>query len=133
MLLSVHPEYAESILNGSKRVEFRKTPFGADPDLVVLYATSPVKRVVGYFEVDNVESMATDALWRKYRGVSGMSIDSFRDYYADSQTGVALAVGAVCSLRTPMPLPTLLGNAPPPQSFRYLPLSAAEKVLQAAC
>jgi predicted transcriptional regulator len=132
VLLSVHPEYAESILDGSKRVEFRKTRFGNSPDLAVLYATSPVKKIVGYFEVDSVETMSVGSLWRKYGKVSGMSFNRFMSYYNGSRAGVALEVGMVRWLQRPMSLSALLGLATPPQSFRYLKGAAAGKVLRAA-
>lgn len=132
VLLSVHPEYAESILDGSKRVEFRKTRFRNSPDLAVLYATSPMMRIVGYFKVKGIDTKSVDGLWRKYGKVSGMSRDSFRSYYGDSKVGVALSVGEAKRLRRPMPLSSVLKPATPPQSFRYLPRAAAAKVLSAA-
>jgi len=45
------PEYAFAILNGTKRYEFRKAMFRKDVDKVVVYATAPYKKVIGYFKV----------------------------------------------------------------------------------
>ncbi len=51
-LFSIHPQYAEAILAGTKSVEFRRTPLADDVTHVVVYATAPTKMVVGIFEVD---------------------------------------------------------------------------------
>ena len=41
-LMSIRPQFAAAILDGSKRVEFRKRPLAADIGTVVIYATKPV-------------------------------------------------------------------------------------------
>lgn len=66
VLLPIKPEFARPIMNGTKTVEFRKTVFAQTPTHVVVYASSPVKRILGYFEVDAVDVDAVDALWAKY-------------------------------------------------------------------
>ncbi|WP_369009144.1 ASCH domain-containing protein, partial [Escherichia coli] len=47
VLLSIKPEFAEKILNGTKRFEFRKGIF-KNPQIstVVIYATMPLGKVV---------------------------------------------------------------------------------------
>lgn len=49
VLLPIKPRYATRIMDGSKRVEFRRRPFGRVPEWVVIYASAPVKQVVGLF------------------------------------------------------------------------------------
>lgn len=52
VLLSIQPEYAEKILNGTKRFEYRKAVTRNESvRTVVIYATMPVGKVVGEFEV----------------------------------------------------------------------------------
>ena len=46
VLLSIKPEFAEKILNGAKRYEFRKQAFAQPVEAVVLYATKPVGKIV---------------------------------------------------------------------------------------
>ena len=50
-LLSIKPEYAEKILKGEKLVEFRIVAFAQEVSKIFIYATSPVCRIVGEFEV----------------------------------------------------------------------------------
>ncbi|MDD8572078.1 ASCH domain-containing protein, partial [Escherichia coli] len=48
VLLSIKPEYAESILSGKKKYEFRKNIFrNKNVDTIVIYATMPVGKVIG--------------------------------------------------------------------------------------
>ena len=64
VLLSIKPEYAFKIFDGTKRFEFRKVIF-KNPDVktVVVYASSPVQQVIGEFEIENIFSYEPDALW----------------------------------------------------------------------
>ena len=57
VLLSIKPEFAEKILNGTKRFEFRKGIF-KNPQIstVVIYATMPLGKVVGQFRIESILS-----------------------------------------------------------------------------
>ena len=48
--LPIKPIYANRILEGSKRYEFRRTRLRQDITHVVIYSTSPVKKIVGIAE-----------------------------------------------------------------------------------
>jgi len=52
VLLSIKPKYAEMILSGEKKYEFRRAIF-KKPGIskVVIYASSPVSKVIGEFEI----------------------------------------------------------------------------------
>ena len=119
-LLSVHPQYAFAILDGVKRVEFRKTEFKRDVSHVVIYATAPVGRVVGVFEVEGIDRQTPQALWNAYRHVGGIEEGSFFHYYDGYLHGVALRVGAVRRLPEPLCLSALRPGLTPPQSYQYL-------------
>ena len=44
ILLSINPEYAEKIMDGSKKFEFRKRKCKRRVDKIIIYSTSPVKK-----------------------------------------------------------------------------------------
>jgi len=51
VLLSIKPEYAEKILNGEKKYEFRKVlPKNKSITKVIIYATMPIGKVIGEFQ-----------------------------------------------------------------------------------
>ena len=65
VLLSIKPEFAEKILNGSKRYEFRKQGFSKPVDMVILYATKPVGKIVGEFKLKKVHEGMLEQIWRQ--------------------------------------------------------------------
>jgi len=121
-LLSVKPHYANAILNGKKKVEFRKRKFGRAVSHVVIYATAPIMRIVGWFKVGLLHELSPENLWRKFSTVGGISRDDFRAYYSGVSSGVAIDVTAAQPLRKPLAL-TRISSSPPPQSYSYLPAS----------
>lgn len=129
-LMSIHPEYANKILNGTKRVEFRKWMFGNAPSIVVIYSTSPISQVVGYFFVDGIESSDPSSLWEKYNDAGGIHRKDFNNYFKDAERGIAIRVGKVHKLIKPVGLEDLVGSRRPPQSFRYLDYACCSKLLK---
>lgn len=119
-LLSVSPVYADRILSGMKQVEFRRSIFRDTVTHVVLYATSPVQRVVGFFEVNGIDEGPPSELWRRYQTTGSVNEEYFWAYYKGLARGYAIRVGRVYPLKVPVRLVDLCGIDGPPQSFRYL-------------
>ncbi len=120
VLIPVRPQYAEPLMSGQKRVEFRKKSFRARPSHVVVYASSPVQRVVGYFRVAEVDVAAVSDLWYRYSEVGGIVEEDFAAYYAGHDEGVAFTVAEVLALDEPVALEEIGLGSRPPQSFAYL-------------
>nr|WP_255392564.1 MULTISPECIES: ASCH domain-containing protein [unclassified Mycobacterium] len=118
--MSVHPRYAEGIMDGRKRVEFRKRPLACDVSVVWVYATAPVQRIVGCFEIDATITAPPRDLWRQFASVGGIDRADFDRYYAGSSVGSGIRIGNVVRLEVPMPLQELLPSGVPPQSFAYV-------------
>ncbi len=119
-LLSIRPAYAAAIMDGSKRVEFRRRPPAADVTHVVVYASSPVQRVVGSFDVVGLDRAAPDELWARWSVVGGIGRVDFDTYFKDSESAYAIRVGRPRSLPLPIRLARLGVDLRPPQSFQYL-------------
>lgn len=129
-LLSIRPEYAEAILNGSKRVEFRRTRFTRDVSFVVIYATQPVGKIVGWFEVEAIETGSPDRLWSEFRGCGGITRSQFSAYYDGAKTGYAIRVRRAHRLPQARPLKAAAGLDRAPQSFAYLAASKAQRLIR---
>lgn len=121
VLLSIKPKYAELILAGSKRVEFRRTWAAQDVGVIVLYSSAPVQKIVGVVEVDNVVVGSPTALWKTCteRG-GGLTREELRSYFADKSLGVAVLLGKVFKLAKHVEPSDVFRDFVPPQSFRYL-------------
>jgi predicted transcriptional regulator len=127
VLLSIKPEYAEKILQGVKRYEFRKSIF-KNPNVktVVLYATMPVGKVVGEFDFEEVLSDSPSAIWSETREFSGITKSFFNSYFQGRETAHAIKVGVVRRYATPLALNKLIPHGSAPQSYRYLDEDQAE-------
>jgi predicted transcriptional regulator len=118
-VLSIHPRFADAILVGSKQVEFRKVAFRQKFGHVLLYATSPIRRIIGVFTVAGIEEDEPSTLWRRYSSVSGIEREEFFRYFRDRTIGVALRVHSAQRLDRPLRLDELSPRMAPPQSFAY--------------
>lgn len=122
ILLSIRPEYAFSILDGSKRFEFRRRIHRDDRvHTVVIYATMPVGKVIGEFTIGDIHSENPSRLWRKTSRFSGISREFFDLYFEGRDIGHAIEVKSVKRYRTPRPLHEFLASGVAPQSYAYLP------------
>jgi len=122
-LLPIKPIYANAIMAGTKRVEFRKTMFRRTVTHVAIYASTPVQRIIGVFRVAAVEHAEPAALWRRHARHGGITSEAFELYYEGSMAGLAIGIADVVSLTEPLALAELGGSVTPPQSFRYLSAS----------
>jgi predicted transcriptional regulator len=132
VLLPIKPRFAKPILGGLKRVEFRKKRFARRPSHVVVYASSPVKKVVGFFEVSDLETAPIRELWRRYESSGGIQAAEFFEYYGSGREGVAISVGRVTVLAEPMELAELGLGERPPQNYAYVEPAVLVQLLVAA-
>jgi predicted transcriptional regulator len=55
VVLSIKPEFAFKIFEGTKKFEFRKSIFkNENIKTIIVYASSPVQQVIGEFDFDEV-------------------------------------------------------------------------------
>lgn len=120
VLLSIKPEFAEKIFNGTKKYEFRKCIFKKkDIDKVVVYVSSPVQRVVGEFDIETILNDDVDSIWNQTKKASGITEDFYRLYFAHRETAYAIKIGHVSRYQQSKKLSDFnIGFAP--QSFVYL-------------
>ncbi|MBR2811085.1 MAG: ASCH domain-containing protein [Solobacterium sp.] len=119
MLLSIKPEYVNKIVAGTKKYEFRKFRCREDVDTIVIYATSPVKQVIGEVPIISVIEDAVDEVWKQTRQEGGITEKAFMEYYKNKQVAVAYQLGAVMQYDEPMALSDV-GLSYVPQSFAYI-------------
>ena len=82
VLLSIKPEFAEKIFDGTKRYEFRRSIFKEENiTKVIVYASSPLQQVIGEFEIADIFSLNPKALWKKTKRYSGISEKYFFNYF----------------------------------------------------
>ncbi|MEE0266553.1 MAG: ASCH domain-containing protein [Bacteroidales bacterium] len=96
VLLSIKPEYVEKIFAGTKKYEFRKSLFKKnDVKYVVIYASAPIKRVVGEFEIKNVFSDDVDVIWNRTKKYSGITKAFYESYFQNRKKANAIQIGNI--------------------------------------
>lgn len=118
-LLSIKPKYSSAIFRGEKRFEFRRSSFSRPVDIVVVYVTAPVQKVIGEFDVRSVIGESVPSLWERTKRFAGVERDFFFRYFEGREYGYAIEVGEVRSYRSPF-CPIERFGIRPPQSFVYL-------------
>ena len=118
------------ILEGRKKVEFRKVRFAQDVSHIVIYATAPVMRIVGCFRVRGIEEASPTKLWKQYERVGGIGKEAFWRYYGRSTLGIAIRVGDVVALGEPMTLRAAGCSRVPPQSFKYVNANVLQRAMR---
>jgi predicted transcriptional regulator len=118
--MAIHPNYAEAILTGRKLVEFRKRALAADISSVLIYATSPVQRVIGEFVIERILAASPEEVWQRFGDVGCIDRADFDDYYASSKVAVAIEIKSFRQFDKPLPLSSLSPQPSIPQSFVYL-------------
>src|SRR5689334_2187195 len=82
VLLSIRPRFAEQIFAGLKRYEFRRVVFRSTcVSKILVYASHPVRRVIGEFEVAGILALEARELWKKTGRHSGIQKQYFEDYF----------------------------------------------------
>ena len=124
LLLSIRPEYAGKIFDGTKTVELRRTrPRLKAEDWVLVYVSTPVQALIGMFQVDRVVTGVPTELWSMVHNRAGITREQYDLYYAGAE--VAYGIFLKRPRRLPNPiylgyLRQLLTGFQPPQSYRYL-------------
>lgn len=120
VLLSIKPEFAFKIFDGTKKFEFRKTIFkNKAVKTVVVYASSPIQKVIGEFEIEKILNYDLETLWSLTQNDSGISEDFFYEYFGDKERGYAIEIKNTKKYSSPKNLQKEF-NIFPPQSFAYL-------------
>jgi predicted transcriptional regulator len=122
ILLSIKPKFVEKIFAGLKRYEFRRVIFKSKSvSRVVVYASHPVKRVVGEFEVGGVLALSREQLWRETKEFSGIAKAYFDAYFQNKELAYAISIKSVKQYSRPITLQAFSPTtARPPQSFMYV-------------
>jgi predicted transcriptional regulator len=123
--MAIHERYADAIMDGVKRVEFRKRRLADDIETVWVYATAPVSKVIGRFSVHEIVSGTPQAIWEQFGAEGVIEQDAFFDYYDGRDTAVAIVVGMAERLADPVALDELDPRPAVPQSFAYLSASSS--------
>ncbi len=122
----MRPRFSDGILDGTKTVELRRTRPQVEPgDPVLIYASSPVRAIVGGFLVKDLIQSDPAGLWSIVKDLAGVAEPEYQAYFTGARTGYGIGVTDPWRLPKPVCLETLRCRRPsfrPPQSYAYLPI-----------
>jgi len=123
-LISVKPEFALRILDGSKTIELRKSaPKVSEGDVIVLYSTSPEMAVIGYCTVKGLIKSSPKSIWESHSKELGIDKKRFFEYYQGRTSAIGIVLSNSTKLTEKVPLSKvreLMPTFQPPQTFKYL-------------
>jgi predicted transcriptional regulator len=120
IVLSIHPQYGNAILQGVKKVEFRRNGVPEEIEGIVLYATTPIQGIIGLIEIADCIVSSPAQLWKMYGSVGVITRKDFNEYYKDYQIGKCYTISNIFPFTDPLNLKKWAGLSKPPQSFAYL-------------
>lgn len=127
ILLSIHPKFADLIIAGKKKYEYRKVMPSETVSHIVLYCTSPIRKVVAVVEVVEELTDTPAKLWKKTSKGGAITKKHFAFYFNGKTYANAFKLGKVTLFDKPMTLAELyVANSP--QSFRYLSSSQIDVI-----
>lgn len=124
VLLSIKERWADAILDGEKRYEYRRQPPALDPPYrVVMYATGGPSAIVGGFETHTVTEAPVDELINQTVRFTPHDESDLEDYFDGKETGSAIRIDSWLPYDEPVPLSDLRSvdaEFTVPQNFQYL-------------
>lgn len=119
--MSIKPNYAKEIYLRNKTVELRRVcPKFAPNDIVLIYESSPVQRITGFFVVDEIQSLPLHELWYIAKAKAKINKEAFTSYFKGIDKGTAIYIKDVNSFDIPLPIANISPSIKAPQSYRYI-------------
>ena len=118
-LFSIRPQFAQAILRGEKKFEFRTKACKRKLTTMFIYATKPIGMVIGEVSIETVISEEPEELWKLTHNAAGISKSEFDQYFREREKAYAY------KLRNPIAynqgiLLEDLGIKQAPQSYCYM-------------
>ena len=119
ILISVNPEHVDNIISGVKKYEYRRHVAKKDISSIIIYETTPIKRVVAEAEIEAIISYTPDELWELTKNESGITREFFDKYFKGKDIAHAYRIGKVKVFKEKKSLQDY-GVRYAPQSFVYI-------------
>ena len=120
VLLSIRPIYADAIFVGEKTVEFRKNIFSPSVSRVFVYSSSPIKKIIGYFDINHIEDSSPEVLWSKYQRFGHISREEYFEYYKGHSLAYGIVIKDFHKFNTPIYPNDIFTDFKAPQSYFYV-------------
>ena len=92
-IISIHPRYADAILNGDKTIELRRRiPRTAIGTRLWIYATRPLGAVVGSAIVSEVLRGSPKEIWKLCKADVSIARKDYDEYFEGAETAIGIVL-----------------------------------------
>ena len=119
VLMSIKPKFSKKILDGTKTFELRKKIFKEKIEKVIIYESSPTKKVVGEFIIDKIISDTPQNIYSNYKECLGIAEKEYFEYFKDTNIAHAIKIKKVIKYDKELTLKDF-NIIKAPQSYQYM-------------
>lgn len=95
-IFSIRDKYSDKIFSKEKLVELRRQNIRINKnEKCLIYTTSPVKRITGYFIVKEKIRLPIKQLWNLTKDLAGVTKQEFMRYFHNCKKGTAIFIKSV--------------------------------------
>lgn len=124
LFISVKPEFAYKLIGETKTIELRKNKPNVNiGDFIIIYATVPVKSIIGFGRIKGIIDNTPEFIWDNYSEELGIDKSRYNEYFQNTNRAVGIEITSICKLPSAVGLDEIRRFIPrfsPPQSYRYL-------------
>lgn len=120
VILSIKPVYANAIISGVKKVEFRKKIFKKSVDKIFIYSSAPQKMIIGYFTFSEIVEDTPENLWGKFNKIGGINKKDFFEYYKGIERGYSIIINKYEKFKNEIDPIEFIEEFSAPQSYIYI-------------
>lgn len=117
ILISINPQHVEKIMSGIKKCEYRTRKPNRVVNRMIIYETSPTKRVVAECILEEVLTLPKEELWNKTKDISGTTKERFDNYFKKQEYATGFVIKKVIKCNKKI---IDYGIKFVPQSYTYL-------------
>ena len=119
ILMSIKPKYVDKIFNGNKKYEYRKKITKKQIDKIIVYSSSPIKKIVGELIIKQVLYDKKNIIWKKTNKSGGINKNEYDKYYCNCDYAVAYEIEKTVRYSRPKNLSDYKVKTAP-QSYIYI-------------
>lgn len=123
-LFSIKQQYSDKIFKKKKMIEFRRQNINVSKnEICLIYTSSPVKKIEGYFIAKEKLRLPVAELWRKTKKFAGIKKNEFFKYFEGCLVGTAIIFKFVKKFAESIDLKEIkfrIKDFRPPQSYYNL-------------
>lgn len=119
VLMSIKPKFVKQILAGTKLFELRKRNFKLEVKTVIIYESSPTKKIVGEFIIDKIIRDTPQKIYLDYSEKLGISKKEYFEYFRNINVAYAIKIKKVIKYEKELTLSDF-NVKKAPQSYQYI-------------